>query len=178
MDNSKLLGAILVSKFQLAAMSRTDMPEEKREAFHLYIDEFQNFTTDSFISILSEARKYRLCLTLSHQYLDQLREEIRDAVLGNAGTILAFRISPGDAEALTADLGYSPSHLAKLNNRQICVKLLEKGEYGETFMGQTYPPAAKRYGRRDQHIQRSREKYGKPRASVEGKIERWMGEAE
>lgn len=174
-DKANLLGAILVSKFQLAAMSRTDIPEPDREDFHLYIDEFQNFTTDAFISILSEARKYRLCLTLSHQYLDQLREEIRDAVLGNAGTIIAFRIGNRDAEQLQGDLIFGSRHLSSLSNHQVCVKLLDGGDYGEPFMGATYPPSAMRYGRREKMIQRSREKYGTPRASIEDKILRWFG---
>lgn len=177
-DKSNLLGAILVSKFELAAMSRTNIPEEERKDFYLYVDEFQNFASDAFISILSEARKYRLALTLSHQYLDQLRSEIRSAVLGNAGTIIAFRISPRDAEALVGDLGFAPSHLARLNNRLICVKLLEKGEYGETFMGVTLAPSAKRYGNREKLRELSQQKYGKPRASVEEKILRWWGQQE
>jgi len=94
-DKSNLLGAMLVTQFQLAAMSRADMPEEKRRDFFLYVDEFQSFASDSFISILSEARKYRLCLTLSHQYIDQLRPEIRDAVFGNVGSMVAFRVGHG-----------------------------------------------------------------------------------
>jgi len=177
-DKSNLLGAILVSKFQLAAMSRAGLDEKQRADFQLFIDEFQNFGTDAFISILSEARKFHLCLTLSHQYLDQLREEIKNAVLGNAGTIIAFRISPKDAEVLTDDLMFSRSHLARLNNRHISVKLLDGGEYGETFMGMTYPPTAKRYGHRDKLIARSREKYGRPRARVEEKIARWWKQEE
>jgi len=177
-DKANLLGAVLASKFQQAAMSRADMPEDARNDLYLYIDEFQNFTTDAFISILSEARKYRLCLILSHQYLDQLRPEIWSAVLGNAGTMVAFRISPHDAETLSADLMFAPSHLARINNRQICAKLLDRGEYGETFMGQTYAPSAKRYSHRDKLIALSREKYGRPRSSVEDKIRRWLGESE
>ena len=90
-DNSNLLGAILVTMFQLAAMSRTTVPEEKREDFHLVVDEFQNVSSDSFISILSEARKYRLALTLSHQHASQLREEIRDSVFGNVGSIVSCK---------------------------------------------------------------------------------------
>lgn len=175
-DKANLLGAILVSKFQLAAMSRTDIAEAERQDFHLYIDEFQNFTTDAFISILSEARKYRLCLTLSHQYMDQLREETLNAVLGNAGTIIAFRLGNHDAQILERELTFNARHLSNLANRQICVKLLRGGEYGETFMGVTYPPSAVCYGRREKLIQRSREKYGTPRARVEGKIERWLTE--
>jgi hypothetical protein len=173
-DKANLLGAILVSKFQLAAMSRADLPETEREDFYLYIDEFQNFTTDSFISILSEARKYRLCLTLSHQYLDQLRPEIRDAVLGNAGTLISFRIGSQDALELERELTFSARTLSDLGNHQICVKLLAGGGCGEPFMGTTFPPLASRDGRREKMIRRSQEKYGRPRAQVEDKIRRWM----
>lgn len=94
---SQLLGSVLVSKFQLAAMSRGD--------FFLYVDEFQNFATDSFGTILSEARKYRLCLTLSHQYLGQVPEKIRLAALGNAGSIISFRLGSEDAQAMAGEFG-------------------------------------------------------------------------
>ena len=91
-DNSALLGAMLITKIQLAAMSRVDLPEEQRKDFYLYVDEFQNFATDSFVNILSEARKYRLSLTLANQYISQMPEAVRDAVFGNVGTIIAFRV--------------------------------------------------------------------------------------
>ena len=93
-ENSRLLGALLITKIQLAAMSRVDIPEEKRQDFYLYVDEFQNFATESFVNILSEARKYRLYLVLAHQYLLELRwkKKVRDAVFGNVGTIISFRV--------------------------------------------------------------------------------------
>ncbi len=99
-DKSNLLGALLVAQFQFAAMARANQPEHERRDFHLFIDEFQNFSTDSFASILAEARKYRLCLTLSHQYLDQLPLAVRQAVFGNVGNLISFRVSNSDAEAL------------------------------------------------------------------------------
>ncbi|HJN62462.1 MAG TPA: type IV secretion system DNA-binding domain-containing protein, partial [Candidatus Parcubacteria bacterium] len=89
-DNSRLLGALIITKLQLAAMSRVDIPEEKRKDFYLYVDEFQNFATESFVNILSEARKYRLALILGHQYIAQMDETVRDAVFGNVGTIICF----------------------------------------------------------------------------------------
>ncbi len=98
--NSNLLGMILVSKLQVAALSRADVPEEQRVPFYLYVDEFQNFTTDAFATILSEARKYRLALNVANQYIEQLTEEIRNAVVGNAGSIAAFRVGAADAEFL------------------------------------------------------------------------------
>ncbi len=99
-DNSMLLGGLLITKIQLAAMSRVDLSEEQRKDFFLYIDEFQNFATRSFVTVLSEARKYRLSLTLGHQYIAQMEEEVADAVFGNVGTIVSFRIGAEDAEQL------------------------------------------------------------------------------
>jgi hypothetical protein len=106
--------------------------------------------------------------------MDQLREEIRDAVLGNAGTIITFRIGNRDAQILEPELTFSARHLSNLANRQVCVKLLDAGDYGEPFVGKTLPPMATRHGRRDNMIRRSREKYGTPRARIENKIQRWM----
>jgi type IV secretory pathway TraG/TraD family ATPase VirD4 len=99
-DNSRLLGALLITKIQLAAMSRVDVPESQRKDFYLYVDEFQNFATESFVNILSEARKYRLSLTLGHQYIAQMEETVRDAVFGNVGTLICFRVGAEDAEFL------------------------------------------------------------------------------
>ncbi len=104
-DKANLLGSLLTTQFQLAAMARSDVPEKERQDFFLFIDEFQNFATDAFASILSEARKYRLCLTLSHQYIDQLPLEIRQAVFGNVGTLISFRVGNGDAEVLQKEFG-------------------------------------------------------------------------
>ena len=103
-DKANLLGSLLATQFQLAAMSRAGTTENERRDFHLFIDEFHNFTTDSFAAILAEARKYRLCLTLSHQYLDQLSLEIRRAVFGNVGTMIAFRVGHADAELLAKEI--------------------------------------------------------------------------
>jgi len=99
-DNSLLLGALLITKLQLAAMSRVNVPEEQRKDFYLYVDEFQNFATESFVNILSEARKYRLDLILGHQYIAQMDEKVRDAVFGNIGTMICFRVGAEDAEFL------------------------------------------------------------------------------
>ena len=104
-DKANLLGCLLTTQFQLAALARTNQPESQRKDFHLFIDEFQNFTTDAFVSILAEARKYRLCLTLSHQYTDQLPLCVRQAVFGNVGTLISFRIGHTDAEILHKEFG-------------------------------------------------------------------------
>lgn len=123
--NSNLLGLILVSKLQVAAFSRADIPEEERQDFYLYVDEFQNFTTDSFATILAEARKYRLNLNVTNQYFAQLTERIRDAVIGNVGTIISYRIGAEDAEFLSHELpGVSAEDLTNLDRFQAYVKLL------------------------------------------------------
>lgn len=123
--NSNLLGLILVSKLQVAAFSRADIPEEQRQDFYLYVDEFQNFTTDTFATILAEARKYRLCLNITNQYFAQLTEKIRDAVIGNVGTIISYRIGAEDAEYLMHEMaGVSVEDLTNLDRFQAYVKLL------------------------------------------------------
>jgi hypothetical protein len=123
--NSNLLGLVLVSKIQAAAFARADTPEESRKDFYLYVDEFQNFTTDSFATILAEARKYRLNLSITNQYFAQLPERIRDAVIGNVGTIVSYRIGAEDAEYLKHEMpGVSAEDLANLDRFQAYVKLL------------------------------------------------------
>jgi len=125
-DNSTLLGALLITKIQLAAMSRVDMPEKDRKDFFLYVDEFQNFATESFANILSEARKYRLALILAHQYIAQMDETVRDAVFGNVGTLISFRVGAEDAEYLEKE--FVPEFLAQdivnLANYNIYLKLM------------------------------------------------------
>lgn len=175
-DKANLLGAVLVTKFQLAAMSRATMPESERRDFFLFADEFQNFSTDSFASILSEVRKYRLCLTLSHQYMDQLRDEIRKAVFGNVGSIISFRVGPTDASFLEEEFGngYGASRFMELPNHEVCAKILDGGQYGLPFTGKTLPPLSFDIQRREAILSRSREKYSTSRRSVENKIARWL----
>ena len=159
-------------------MGRAEVPEEGRADFFLYIDEFQNFSTNSFADILAEARKYRLCLTLSHQYLKQLREEVKDAVLGNVGTMLTFCVGHSDAAVLEHEFGqsYSARHFTELSRHEVCARLMIDGEVREPFTGKTFPPLGEPYGRRDNIIRRSREKYGMRRVVIEDKINRWMGQ--
>ena len=139
--NSSLLGLILVSKMQMAAMRRARIPEEQRTDFYLYIDEFQNFTTDSIASILSEARKYKLNLTMAHQYMPQLTDQIREAVLGNVGMIGAFRIGAEDAEKLEKQFEpeFSRFDLVNLDNRTMIVKMLINGKISTPFKMNTLP---------------------------------------
>jgi hypothetical protein len=175
-DKSNLLGALLATQFQLAAMSRADVPESERKDFYLYVDEFQSFASDSFVSILSEARKYRLCLTLSHQYIDQLRPEIRDAVFGNVGSIVSFRVGHRDSKILEQTFGetYTARQFTTLSNREVYAKLLQLGQDCEPCLGRTLPPFGTNHSRRETIIFRSREKYSALRADVERKIALWM----
>jgi Type IV secretion-system coupling protein DNA-binding domain len=176
-DKTNLLGALLATQFQLAAMARSNVPEAKRKDFYLYVDEFQSFASDSFVSILSEARKYRLCLTLSHQYVDQLRPQIREAVFGNVGSTIAFRVGHDDAKTLERAFGetYAARQFTSLGNHDVCAKLLNGGRDSEPFLGRTLPQIGVRYGRAATIIRRSREKYATSRKIVENRIERWYG---
>jgi hypothetical protein len=126
-DKANLLGSLLTTQFQLAAMARADKPEAERRDFYLFIDKFQNFSTDAFASILAEARKYRLCLNLSHQYIDQLSLPVRQAVFGNVGTLIAFRIGYPDAEVMEKEFGKEiPAiAIADLDRYEAVVKLLQ-----------------------------------------------------
>lgn len=140
--NSSLLGLILVSKIQMAAMRRARIAEDQRTDFYLYIDEFQNFTTDSIATILSEARKYKLNLIMAHQYMPQLKEEIRDAVLGNVGTIASFRIGAEDAENLEKQFepGFSRFDLVNLDNFTMIIKMMISNKISTPFKMNTLPP--------------------------------------
>ena len=180
-DNSRLLGALMITKLQLAAMQRVDVPEEKRRDFFLYIDEFQNFATLSFISILSEARKYRLALILGHQYITQMEEEVRDAVFGNVGTLVCFRVGAEDAEWLERE--FTPEFLAtdlvNLTKYNVYLRLMIDGMAGRPFSARTlapFPPSEQ--SNREKIIKVSRERYGTPRQIVEEKIAKWTGPLE
>lgn len=175
-DKANLLGSLLTTQFQLAAMARTNQPEHERRDFYLFIDEFQNFSTDAFASILAEARKYRLCLALSHQYVDQLSLPVRQAVFGNVGTLIAFRIGNTDAEVLQAEFGneFEAQQLVDLDRYQVVIKLLEDGTNLQPFRATTLPPVEDRVGRRDKLIARSRERFANSRRVVEEKICKWL----
>jgi hypothetical protein len=175
-DKANLLGSLLVTSFEIAAMERVNIPESERRDFFLFIDEFHNFATDSFATILSEARKYRLNLTLSHQYLDQLRPSVHDAVLGNAGTLVSFRVGGQDGKTLAQEFGsdYNSGQFSSLGNFEVLLKALSQGQLGAPFAGRTLPALEIRSGRRDAVIRRSREKYASRKKDVEGKIDRWL----
>lgn len=171
--NSKLLGMIFVMKFQAAAMSRSDVPENERQDFCLYVDEFQNFSTDSFATIMSEARKYHLNLVVANQFTTQLSEEIRDAVFGNMGTIVSFRVGQNDVESLSRY--YQPlftgDDLLRVPNFNTIIRTLVKGVPTQPFSMATMPPL----GTPNMQLlnalkQLSWAKHGRPKAQVEKEI--------
>lgn len=172
--NAKMLGMIFVMKFQAAAMSRADIPnKEDRVPFALYVDEFQNFATDSFASILSEARKFKLSLIVANQYIGQLKEEIKDAVFGNVGTVVAFRVGTDDAEYIAKQLSpvFDADDLQRMPNWNCAVKLLIKGFPTQPFSMATLPP----FGEPNQKLiealkQLSAAKFARPRSIVGAEI--------
>lgn len=141
--NSSLIGLIVTGKISMAAFSRVDTPEDKRSDFYLYIDEFQNFATDSISTILSEARKYKLCLTIAHQFIGQLPQLIRDSVFGNVGTMAVFRVGADDAEFLEKQFQptFSVRDLINIGNRNFYTKLMIDGEISKPFNVMTNPPS-------------------------------------
>jgi len=176
-DASALLGAMMITKLQLAAMSRVDIPEEQRQDFYLYVDEFQNFATESFAGILSEARKYRLNLIVAHQYVAQLDEKVADAIFGNVGTIVSFRIGAGDAENLVKEFTpfFNEEDFVNLPKFFIYLKLMIDGIASNPFSAKTLPPLFKTQGNSEKIVGGSRERYAKSREIVEDKIMRWSG---
>lgn len=175
-DKANLLGSLLTTQFQLGAMARANRNESSRPDFFLFIDEFQNFSTDAFASILAEARKFRLDLTLSHQYIDQLSPPVRQAVFGNVGTLIAFRIGYADAEVMAKEFGntFQPATLADLERYEAVVKLLQGGTNQEPFRAKMLPPLENRVGRKDKLIALSRLRFAMRRTVIEDKLHRWM----
>ena len=172
-DASKLLGALLITKIQLAAMSRVDIKESERSPFYLYVDEFQNFATESFATILSEARKYRLSLTLAHQYISQMDDTVRGAVFGNIGTMITFRIGSEDADALRKEFSpeFTEEDLVNLARQHIYVRLMIDGITSRPFSAETlYPRQVPEEIYVDEIVNFSREKYGRNKADVDEKI--------
>ena len=177
-DKSNLLGSAIITKMYLAALERQNLPEEIRKDFYLYIDEFQNFSTDIFPSILSEARKYRLNLNLAHQYLYQLPEGIKHAVFGNVGTVISFRVGSYDAKELAEEMKpvFSGEDLENLDNHHIALRLLIDGKTSRAFSAITMPPLKPKghEAERDTVLRISRERYATPRDIVEEKLQSWF----
>lgn len=175
-DNSRLLGALMITRLQLAAMSRVDIPEEERRDFFLYVDEFQNFATDSFKYILSEARKYRLSLTLAHQYITQMEETVRDAIFGNVGTLILFRVGAADAEFLEKEFApeFTADDLVNLGLGEIYLKLMINGVASQPFSAHGLGPVQlPEKSLKEEIITKSRQKYAVPRLQVEENIKKW-----
>ncbi len=178
-DSSKLLGGLLITKLQLAAMSRVDIPEEERKDFFLYVDEFQNFATESFANILSEARKYRLGLTLGHQYITQMEETVRDAVFGNVGTMIVFRVGAEDAEFLEKEFApnLTANDIVNLGKYNIYTKLMVNGIAGDPFSADTLPPPdMPEKSEKEAIINFSRKEYSGEREKIEEEIAKWTGD--
>jgi len=179
-DHANLVGSLLVSQFQAAAFKREAMPEKERRDFYLFIDEFQNFMTESFASVLSEARKYHLLLTLAHQYLEQAKPAVRQAVFGNAGSFIAFRVGGPDGEALEQLFAYDMkrTHFLNLKKHEVIASIQDQGSPPAPFRGMTLAPREYPSGRKDAIMSLSRERYGRPRATVEPHIRKLFSDSE
>ena len=179
-DSSRLLGGLLITKLQLSAMERVDMAERDRLDFYLYVDEFQNFAVDSFAGILSEARKYRLCLTIAHQYIAQLTDEVREAVFGNVGTIISFRVGSPDAKYMETEFAprFLPEDIINLPKYNVYLKLLINGVTSQPFSAITLPPISQKTDSFDRIVRVSRERYAKERSQIEEQILTWSGMGE
>src|SRR3989338_2453182 len=182
-DNSGLLGGMIITKIQLSAMERVRIPEDERKDFYLYVDEFQNFVTDAFAGILSEARKYRLNLTIAHQYTAQLVSDkspaVRDAVFGNVGTMIVFRVGSDDAESLESEFEpeFTPQDIVNLPNYKIYLKLMIDGVTSRPFSAKTLSPLVKSGDKKieEEVIKSSRALYCRPKEVVEREINDWSG---
>lgn len=174
-DNSALLGSMLITKIQLAAMRRANMPEADRQDFYLYVDEFQNFATDSFAVILSEARKYHLNLIMTNQYTAQLSETVSDAIFGNVGTMAVFRVGATDASALEKEMEpvFNANDMVNLANYNVYLKMAVDGVTRPAFSAVTLPPFSDKYNLKDQIINHSRVHFTRKRTDVEQEIMQW-----
>ncbi len=172
-DNAALLGSMIITKIQLAAMGRADTPEDERRDFYLYVDEFQNFATESFAVILSEARKYHLNLIITHQYIDQMPEVVSKAVFGNVGTIVAFRVGAGDASFLQKEFEpvFDANDLVNLDNYHIYLKMAIDARTAQPFSAVTLPPWSGKNENRETVIKQSIQRYTHPREQVQSEIE-------
>ncbi|MDB5167499.1 MAG: hypothetical protein JWN26_644 [Candidatus Saccharibacteria bacterium] len=172
-DNAAILGAFMVTKIQLASMSRSDIERvEDRRPFYLYVDEFQNFATDSFATILSEARKYGLNLTVANQYISQMNETVRDAVFGNVGTMISFRVSADDAPILSKQFEpqFEATDLLQMHNRHFIINMVISGEKAPAFSATTLTLPLPQIDNTGHIIENTRRNYSRPRAEVEQEI--------
>ena len=179
-DNAAILGAFLVTKIQLAAMSRSDIPDIRdRRPFYLYVDEFQNFATDSFATILSEARKYGLNLTVANQYISQMTDTVRDAVFGNVGTMICFRVSADDAPILAKQFepNFEANDLLQMHNRNFVINMVIGGEKTPAFSARSLELPPSQTDNTMHIIENSRRHYSRPRVEIEKEISLIMNPA-
>ncbi len=171
-DNAGVLGSLIVTKIQLASMGRADMPAAERTPFYLYVDEFQNFATESFATILSEARKYGLNLTVANQYISQMGEEVRSAVFGNVGTVMSFRVSPDDAPFLQKyfEPEFEAANLIQQHSRFFVISMMIDGEKAPAFSAKTLNLPQPPDDNSVQIIAQTRERYSRSKAEVEAEI--------
>jgi len=171
-NNASLLGSMIITKIQEAAMARVNIRESERREFYLYVDEFQNFATESFNQILSEARKFNLSLTIAHQYIDQLTESIRKTAFGNVGSLICFRVGSEDAHFLSKEFApqFVPDDLINLDTREMCVKLSIDGKTSEPFSGVTIDVPEAKENFEKEIVEFSREKYAISKKEVEKEL--------
>lgn len=180
-ENAYFLGGLLITKLQIDVLSRKDLPEEQRKKFFLYIDEFQNFITERFANILTEAKRFRIGLILGHQYLSQLDNEIKEAIFENIGTTIAFRVGAEDAQFLAREFTpeFDVDDLTNLAKYNIYLKLMINGMTSRPFSAETLPPMQPfEESNKEKIIKLSREKYGCLSSVIEGKISRWLEKKE
>ena len=177
-ETASLLGGMVITRLQATAMERVDIPIEQRKDFFLYVDEFQNFATESFAKILSEARKYKLNLTMTNQYIDQLPLTVRQAIFGNIGTLASYVVSPADASILEKEFApvVSADDLVSLDAWSMYVKLCIDGMTSVPFSAKSLPVRYQKFGLKDDVIKQSREKYGIEREVIEEKINKWSSQ--
>jgi energy-coupling factor transporter ATP-binding protein EcfA2 len=178
--NANLLGSLLVTKIYLSAMSRADLNNKDLEAlpnFYLYVDEFQSFANESFADILSEARKYKLNLTIAHQYIEQMPEEVRDAVFGNVGTMITFRVGAYDAEVLEKEMApaFTAEDIVNLGFAEIYLRLMIDGMGSKPFSARTVLPDINESNLSEEIIEESRKNFSSPRSEVEERIKELVG---
>jgi hypothetical protein len=177
-ETASLLGGMIITRLQATALERVDVPADQRNDFYLFVDEFQNFATDSFAKILSEARKFKLDLCLTNQYIDQLALTVRQAIFGNVGTLGSFVVSQSDASILEKEFAplVSSEDLVSLDAHSMYIKLCIEGMTSTVFSAKSLPPQFEPFGFREEVIARSREKYGTPKEVIEEKIVRWSNQ--
>ena len=177
-DTANLLGGLLITQLHLAGMRRVNLPEQQRLDYYIYADEFQNFATESFASILSESRKYHINLTIAHQFIDQLSPKLQASIFGNVGSLITFRIGSKDAEVLKKEFApyFNTEDLQTANRYEIHTKISIDGITSRPFYAQTLPPTQPTLteGHKKKIIRTSRERYGRKKEEIERKIKKWL----